>query len=247
MSPISSSFRSSRAMCGSGSRCCSPCGCSASRGPTRSSPSTITATARWPRCRCGFRRSFFIVVSDFLLYWNHRAFHRGILWKYHAVHHASDGSRMDQRLALSSVQPDARHRWRSTCCCCWPACRPTSFCSSGRSTPRPRRWCTPISNWTFGPLKRIVASPVFHRWHHTLPEEGGEKNFAGTFSLWDWMFGTLLYAAKASGRRRTASTTRNFPKVSGCNSSIRSCDSCSERRRFHLVGSVRARAQRKAL
>ncbi len=46
-------------------------------------------------------------------------------------------------------------------------------------------------NWTFGPLKYVIASPVFHRWHHTAPEEGGMKNYAGTFSLWDRLFGTF--------------------------------------------------------
>jgi sterol desaturase/sphingolipid hydroxylase (fatty acid hydroxylase superfamily) len=30
---------------------------------------------------------------------------------------------------------------------------------------------------------------VFHRWHHTV--EHGDKNFAGTFSLFDVMFGTF--------------------------------------------------------
>ena len=35
-----------------------------------------------------------------------------------------------------------------------------------------------------------MAGPVFHRWHHTLPDRGGNKNFAGTFPVWDLMFGT---------------------------------------------------------
>jgi lathosterol oxidase len=30
---------------------------------------------------------------------------------------------------------------------------------------------------------------VFHRWHHTL--EHGDRNFAGTVSFFDWMFGTF--------------------------------------------------------
>jgi sterol desaturase/sphingolipid hydroxylase (fatty acid hydroxylase superfamily) len=27
----------------------------------------------------------------------------------------------------------------------------------------------------------VIATPVFHRWHHTTAERGGEKNFAATF------------------------------------------------------------------
>ncbi len=43
-------------------------------------------------------------------------------------------------------------------------------------------------NWTFGPLRHVLVSPVFHRWHHSRDVAG--RNFASTFSLWDVMFGT---------------------------------------------------------
>ena len=33
--------------------------------------------------------AIYLVATDFLLYWSHRMFHQGFLWKYHAVHHAS--------------------------------------------------------------------------------------------------------------------------------------------------------------
>jgi sterol desaturase/sphingolipid hydroxylase (fatty acid hydroxylase superfamily) len=36
----------------------------------------------------------------------------------------------------------------------------------------------------------VLATPVFHRWHHTSMEEGGNTNFAGTFPVWDMLFGT---------------------------------------------------------
>ena len=32
----------------------------------------------------------FLVGSDFMMYWIHRAFHRPVMWKYHAVHHSSE-------------------------------------------------------------------------------------------------------------------------------------------------------------
>jgi len=46
-------------------------------------------------------------------------------------------------------------------------------------------------DWTLGPFKYVIASPVFHRWHHTAAARGGEKNFAATFPLLDLMFGTF--------------------------------------------------------
>jgi sterol desaturase/sphingolipid hydroxylase (fatty acid hydroxylase superfamily) len=46
-------------------------------------------------------------------------------------------------------------------------------------------------DWTLGPLKYVIAGPVFHRWHHTAADRGGEKNFAATFPILDVIFGTF--------------------------------------------------------
>ena len=45
-------------------------------------------------------------------------------------------------------------------------------------------------NWDFGPLRSIIATPVFHRWHHSRDREAWDKNFAGLLPLWDILFGT---------------------------------------------------------
>jgi sterol desaturase/sphingolipid hydroxylase (fatty acid hydroxylase superfamily) len=37
----------------------------------------------------------------------------------------------------------------------------------------------------------VVASPRFHRWHHTSEQEGLDRNFAGLFPWLDALFGTL--------------------------------------------------------
>jgi len=41
-----------------------------------------------------------------------------------------------------------------------------------------------------GPLGYIFVSPAFHRWHHTAEEMGLDKNFAGLFAVFDYLFGT---------------------------------------------------------
>jgi sterol desaturase/sphingolipid hydroxylase (fatty acid hydroxylase superfamily) len=46
-------------------------------------------------------------------------------------------------------------------------------------------------SWDYGPFRYVVASPAFHRWHHTKAEEGQDKNFAGLFPVWDLLFGTF--------------------------------------------------------
>lgn len=45
-------------------------------------------------------------------------------------------------------------------------------------------------NWRFGPFRYLIASPVFHRWHHTGMQRGGMKNFTATFPVIDLIFGT---------------------------------------------------------
>src|SRR5262249_5294142 len=45
--------------------------------------------------------------------------------------------------------------------------------------------------WDYGPLRYVIASPRFHRWHHTSQEEGLDRNFAGLFPRIDLLFGTF--------------------------------------------------------
>jgi hypothetical protein len=47
-------------------------------------------------------------------------------------------------------------------------------------------------DWSYGPLRHIIASPVFHRWHHTTEEQGLNRNFAPLFPFIDLLFGTFL-------------------------------------------------------
>jgi sterol desaturase/sphingolipid hydroxylase (fatty acid hydroxylase superfamily) len=132
----------------------------------------------------------YVVGSDFLLYWCHRVFHKHILWPFHAVHH-------------SSVDVDWTTAYRA---------HPINqMFASGLVmsimivlgvAPSIMIWLVPFDiisaafvhanlNWTLGPLKYIIATPVFHRWHHTQPDQGGDSNFSSTFSIWDYLFGTF--------------------------------------------------------
>jgi sterol desaturase/sphingolipid hydroxylase (fatty acid hydroxylase superfamily) len=42
----------------------------------------------------------------------------------------------------------------------------------------------------WGPFRTVVASPRFHRWHHTDETAARDKNFAGLLPMWDILFGT---------------------------------------------------------
>src|SRR5262249_31012579 len=41
----------------------------------------------------------------------------------------------------------------------------------------------------------VIASPTFHRWHHTSEAHGLDKNFAGLLPIWDLAFGTFYMPA----------------------------------------------------
>jgi len=132
----------------------------------------------------------FLVAADFMMYWLHRMFHGGAFWKYHAIHHSSEdvdwisAARFHPvNLLLGTIGVDV------------------VLLMAGIS-PNVMLWLGPFNifhsafvhanlNWTLGPFRYVIATPVFHRWHHTSPHEGGNSNFAGTFPLWDILFGTF--------------------------------------------------------
>ena len=143
------------------------------------------AVARLPLWAQGL---IYLVATDFALYWIHRGFHRGFLWKYHAVHHAStdvewiSAARFHPvNLALGTAAVDVAALLSGI--------SPEIFIVLGPFSTMASVFVHANLNWTLGPLKYVLVSPVFHRWHHARAVQGA--NFASTFSLWDWMFGTF--------------------------------------------------------
>lgn len=133
----------------------------------------------------------FLVLADFISYWTHRAFHWfGPMWRFHAVHHSS--TELDW-LASARVHPvnDAlSHAMSAT-----PLLL-LGFSAGAFAAYVPFLTLYAIMlhanvSWSFGRLRLILASPTFHRWHHTSEAEGLDKNFAGLLPVYDWLFGTL--------------------------------------------------------
>ena len=44
---------------------------------------------------------------------------------------------------------------------------------------------------SLGPLRRVIATPQFHHWHHAREPQAYNTNYAGEFPLLDALFGTL--------------------------------------------------------
>ena len=134
--------------------------------------------------------AIFLIGSDFMMYWLHRAFHRGALWKYHAVHHSSEDvdwistARFHPiNIFLGSVGTDVVLLLAGV--------SPSVLVFLGPFTIAHSAFVHANLDWTLGPFKYVIAGPVFHRWHHTAADRGGDKNFASTFPVLDLLFGTF--------------------------------------------------------
>ncbi len=142
--------------------------------------------ARWPFWA---QVVAYLILSDVMLYWTHRIFHVDRLWRYHAIHHSSEhldwmsafrfhpvntifhSVLVDAVLLLCGIAPEVI-----------VMLIPFQIFMSGL--------VHADVDWDFGPFRGVLASPVFHRWHHTDVERGGEKNYAPTFPVIDMIFGT---------------------------------------------------------
>lgn len=136
-------------------------------------------------------------VKDFLQWCIHNAMHRvPVLWNFHRTHH-------------STVQMDWLSNWRFH----WveivvyqlvlyvPA---TLLGFSAEAAYGCAIVSTAVGEFahanlrvSLGPLKYVLNCPELHTWHHVHPDYGPEnRNFAITFSCWDWMFGTAYVAER---------------------------------------------------
>ncbi|MEX0960299.1 MAG: sterol desaturase family protein [Burkholderiales bacterium] len=132
-----------------------------------------------------------IFFVDLATYWIHRAFHQvPWLWNFHAIHHSS--MKMDW-LAGSRMHPVDVVATRAF------AFLPIFIL--GFAPAALVAYLAFISfhavfihanvRWRFPVLRRVLATPEYHHWHHTSDEEGLDKNFAAILPFWDWLFGTL--------------------------------------------------------
>jgi sterol desaturase/sphingolipid hydroxylase (fatty acid hydroxylase superfamily) len=142
-----------------------------------------------------FQAILFLVASDFMLYWLHRMFHGGGFWKYHAIHHSSEdldwisAARFHPvNLLIGTISVDV--------ILLLAGISPNIMLWVGPFTTFHSAFVHANLNWTLGPFRYVLATPVFHRWHHTSLAQGGNTNFAGTFPLWDMLFGTFRMPAE---------------------------------------------------
>jgi sterol desaturase/sphingolipid hydroxylase (fatty acid hydroxylase superfamily) len=131
-----------------------------------------------------------LLATDFCQYWLHRAFHSSALWPFHAVHHSAREVNWTTTFRTHPVNYLAVSGSMAA------GARLVGFSETSLLVAGPILFLSGVIahanlNWTFGPLRFVLASPVFHRWHHCADAAARERNFAPMFPVWDLMFGTF--------------------------------------------------------
>lgn len=143
------------------------------------------------------------VLADFFGYWQHRLFHRGWFWKLHAVHHSSRALTWISAVREHPLN-DALAKVMSVVPLFIIGFRPGVVAAYVPLLTLYALLLHANVSWSYGPLRYVLASPAFHRWHHTAEDEGLDRNFAGLFPIWDLLFGTFHMPRTATGELRQA-------------------------------------------
>lgn len=136
----------------------------------------------------------YLILSDLLMYWIHRIFHVGILWPIHLIHHTAADVDWTTSYRFHPLNL-ALGGWLVTSIFIFLGISPANVIWVAYIQSIMSYFVHANLNITFGPFKYIIATPVFHRWHHTILAEGGTSNYGAVFSFWDVMFGTFYLPA----------------------------------------------------
>ena len=131
-----------------------------------------------------------VLLIDIIQYWLHRAFHGRDLWPFHAIHHSAEQVDWTTGYRFHPVNylVYAAGVYALVQCLGFS---PMAFAIIGPFNLVVGALVHANLNWTFGPFRYVVASPVFHRWHHVRDPAIRNKNFAPTFPVLDLMFDTF--------------------------------------------------------
>jgi sterol desaturase/sphingolipid hydroxylase (fatty acid hydroxylase superfamily) len=140
-----------------------------------------------------------LVLADFLDYWTHRGFHTSTWWRFHAIHHSAEEMNWLSAGRMHPVNDLVTRIFQVV-----PLVL-LGFSARGVVLVAPILVFYVLllhSNltWNFGPLRHVLVSPAYHRWHHTTDAEGIDKNFAGIFPIWDILFGTCYFPRRMPRR-----------------------------------------------
>lgn len=127
---------------------------------------------------------------DFFYYWFHRMSHKvNALWAAHIVHHQSEEYNLTVALRQSWIQ--GWFSWVFYLPLALIGFQPTMFLVVSALITVYQFWIHTKYIRHLGFLEHILNTPSHHRVHHGSNLQYIDKNHAGTFIIWDKMFGTF--------------------------------------------------------
>lgn len=130
-----------------------------------------------------------VVVADFIDYWSHRVRHTSALWPMHAIHHSD--TRMTyltwyRAHIIELVFITASYAILAA----WMGADPHAVVWVVIARALHQQYVHMDIDWGHGPLRHVLVSPRYHRWHHADHPQAWNKNYAPILPLWDILFGT---------------------------------------------------------
>lgn len=161
----------------------------------------------WPSLPWPITVAALVLLFDLADYWTHRLMHSSILWGVHAVHHS------EQRMTwLTSSRV---HLFEPTivklgyvALLGWTGVPVWALLMANTVAYLHNRYLHCDVGWNHGPLATVIASPNWHRWHHSVEPTAYNKNYANIFSFLDVIFGTYYNP----GRCGTEVGLREIPR-----------------------------------
>ncbi len=141
-----------------------------------------------------------LLLADAIAYGMHRWLHGPRLWRFHAVHHSSTDVDWLSAVRLHPVN-DLLIRVAQAVPIVLLGFDPTLLAAYVPILAIYSLFVHANVPWSLGPLRYVVATPAFHRWHHAAEEEGLNRNFAGLFPVFDLIFGTFHMPADRAPER----------------------------------------------
>jgi sterol desaturase/sphingolipid hydroxylase (fatty acid hydroxylase superfamily) len=132
------------------------------------------------------------LITDFLGYWLHRFQHSNrFLWAFHSIHHTQT-----QMTFLTSNRNHLIDQFIANAIMFVPLL----------VLGVPKKVWIPFLlvhsavealqhaelNWKYGPLYRLIVSPLFHNLHHSTKASEYNGNYSKILSIWDFVFGTAV-------------------------------------------------------
>lgn len=140
-----------------------------------------------------------ILAKDFADYWCHRALHMRWLWPIHAVHHSDTHVNALTTFRVHALEAVTMVAFYIVLLS-WLGLPPVLGAVATFVAVAHNMYVHLNVDIEHGPLRHVIASPRFHRWHHADEPEIYGKNLANIFPFFDVMFGTYRVPGRCTAR-----------------------------------------------